>query len=185
MNARTGVQIPGITLLLCLSAVYLRAEPSAPKPSAEISKFQPLIGKWKLTEVDEASPFSLQGEASFDEEFRFVHDGFALEESGAGKVGGKPLSYSSIHVFDVSAHVYRTFYSDSSGFRLYGYETIDDNLLKGHGIQNVGGKSYKTKSELKLASDGKTFTYDSQYSEDGVHWKYMWKGSGKKVGDAQ
>jgi hypothetical protein len=81
----------------------------------------------------------------------------------------------------VSSNTYRAFYNDSEGFRLYSYDVIEGNSWKGSGIQEVKGKSYKTRTELLLAPDGKTFTYQWYYSEDGTNWKSILKGSGKKV----
>ena len=168
-------------LTFCLFTLAAKASEPMPKPGPEMKKFEMFTGKWKLEEADAASPFSLAGKATFDTETRFVHDGFVVEEHGKGKLNGQPNTYTIVYYFDPAAGTYHSFYYDNTGVAIHADGTLTGNSWMAHWTQELKGKQYKGKGEAVLAPDGKKFTYEWTYSEDGVTWKPMFKGTATKV----
>jgi hypothetical protein len=177
-----------LSLLICvLSLSFLapsiRAGDTSKGASPEMEKFSIFAGKWKLDEVDEASPFGPAGKATFKASSGFIYNGHFFQERGSGKVGDRKLDYTILTHFDSAAKKYRTIYYDSFGAVFVGDATLDGRTFKGRSSQQSNdGKTYQIKSETTLSEDGKKFTYEWLYSEDGKNWKPMFKGAGTRIG---
>ena len=176
---KTAVAILGLTL--CLIVPRVQAADAPPKPSPEIQKMGIFAGKWHLEEEDEATPFGPAGKSTMESQIRFAHDGFALEENGKGKdSSGKPVSYTIVYFYDPGAKSLRSFVYDNSGGAFLTTGTLDGNSWKNHWTQQLNGKDYKCKGVSTVTPDGKKFNYEWSYSEDGVTWKPMFKGTATK-----
>jgi hypothetical protein len=156
-----------------------RAE-DAPKAAPEMKKVSMMIGKWKLEETDEATPFGPAGKATFKTECRYIYNGFFTEEKGVGKVSNVNVSYTILAHYDTDAHTYHFFYYDSNGVAIPSQGTVEGNTIRTHNTQTFNGKTYQIKGETNVATDGKSYTYEWQYSEDGKTWKPMFKGTATK-----
>ena len=175
------IQSPTLIALaigLFLVSPVLQAQVTSNKPPPEIRKFEMLVGKWKIHEVDEASPLGVAAVLSLETEIRFIHNGFFIEETGKGKgPDGEPYSYTEITYYDTAAHTYRHINYDSNGFTAFGKGGFEGNTWRSNWTQEVNGKTYKCRNVVTVASDRQSWTYDWSYSEDGVTWKPMLKGT--------
>jgi hypothetical protein len=178
---KTAVTILGLTL--CLLTARLKAADAPPKPGPEIKKFEIFAGKWKLDEVDEASPFGPAGTSTLHTEIRFIHNGFFMEENGKGKdQSNNPYSYTILYYYDSAAKTYRSFYYTSDGTAVQMVGNLEGNTWSYQWTQQDKGKNYHCKGVSTAAPDRKTFTYEWSYSEDSVTWKRMFRGTATKVG---
>lgn len=173
------VLIYGVVALLGQS---LRAQEASKAAAPEMQKLAFTVGQWKLDEVDEASPFGPAGKAVFKSQTRFLYNGHFVEESGTGKVGDLPVSYTVLTYFDSDAHLYRSLYYDSNGAVIHSAGTVEGRVIKGSGEQEANGKKYKIKSISTFAEDGKSFTYEWSYSDDGLKWKSFFRGTATRTG---
>ncbi|HEV8542351.1 MAG TPA: DUF1579 family protein [Verrucomicrobiae bacterium] len=170
------------TLLLSLFTLLLKAEDAPKKAGPDMQKLAFMTGKWKLDEVDEATPFSPAGKAAFTAETRFLYNDYFIQERGTGKVADLAVSYTVLTHYDAGAHLYRSLYYDSNGAVIHSDGTVEGHTIKGSGEQEVNGRKYRIKSYATFSEDGKTFNYEWSYSEDGVTWKPIFKGTGTRTG---
>ena len=173
--------------LICILSLFvtvpqINAEEFQKISNSEMKKFSSFIGSWKLDEIDEATPFGPAGKATFKTKSRFLFNGHVFEERGSGKVGDLKVDYLILTHYDAAAKKFRSTYYDSNGAVFAGEGSIEGRTIKGSSTQEINGKTYKMKNESTLSEDGKKFTYEWLYSEDGQNWKPVLRGSGIRTG---
>lgn len=180
---RNSIAIIG--LALSLIAPQLCAQEASPKPSPEIQKMGIFLGKWHLEEEGEATPFGPAGKSTMETEIRFMHDGFFMEETGKGKGSdGSSSTYTILYYYDTPEKTLQSFYYGSHGTAVRTVGALEGNAWKNQWSQQFKGKDYKCKGVSTVSPDGKEFTYEWSYSEDGGTWKRMLRGTATKVADA-
>ena len=149
-----------LVLLLVLSHLSVLAQTQEPaKPGPEIKKMGVFVGKWKLVEEDEATPFGPGGTSILETEIRFVHNGFFMEAQGKGKDPSKtPYTYTILYSYDAAAKTYRSFFYNSEGGVLQTVGNFDGNTWTDQWTQESQGKTYKCKGVATVAADGKKRT---------------------------
>lgn len=157
-------------------------------PGPEIRKFEILIGKWKMEERDEDSPFGPAGHGSYETEIRFVQNGFAVEERGQGTFrpdhgASNHYTYGFNYFHDPSVNRMKTLFYDSAGYGGVGEGAFDGRTWRCHWTQEANGKNYHCRNVTTVAPDGKSFDYEYSYSEDGATWKVCFKGTATKTGE--
>lgn len=148
------------TLLLSLFTLLLKAEDAPKKAGPDMQKLAFMTGKWKLDEIDEATPFGPPGKAAFTAEIRFIYNDYFIQKRITGKIGDRAVSYTVIIHYDVGAHLYRSFYYDSNGAVVNSDATVEGHTIKGSNEREANGKKYRIKSYATFSDDGKTFNYE-------------------------
>src|SRR5437870_2818361 len=145
--------IAGCLLLFGGVVLISRAAEPPTQPSPEIQKMKVYVGKWHLEEDDEESPFGSAFHATLETEFRFIHNGFFLEEAGSGKdSNGNPSTYSILYYYDPATGTLRSFLTDSTGTAVQTTGRFEKNTWSNEWTQEVKGKKYKCKSTAVIAS---------------------------------
>lgn len=177
-----SVAVLSLALTLAVSAT---AQNSPAKPSPEMARMAVFAGKWKLTETVSDSPFGKAGLGSYRCEIRLAHNGWALEARGKGQGSVAPLTWTEITVHDPETGGYRNHYFDSDGVAAVSPVTFDGRVQRGRWTMAQGGKTYQCQSVVTLAPDGRSYTYQWTYSEDGATWKPWLDGTARKVGSVR
>lgn len=175
--------------LLLLSSLTIPAGQAQDPRSSGIKMLEAFTGQWKLDEMDEETPFGPAGRSSFETSIRFVHDGQAMEEAGAGtfineRGDSSPYKYTIVYSYDREAHAVRALLYDSLGTAAFGDGTLNERGWETHWTQHANDRDYKCKYASTLAPDGSSWAYEMTFSEDGVSWKPWFKGTATRVGEA-
>ena len=184
-------------ILFGVSGSVLRGEDvpdDAKRQATEMKKLEIFVGKWKLKEVIEPSPFGPGGTGEYSLETRLVHDGFYLEERGKGtfkesgqdKSKGERYSMTQMHYYDTAVGTFRSMVFGNGG----GTPSPRDEMLVGRTrssewTTDLKGKSIKMKIACTVAADGKSWLWHRHYSEDGETWKLSQTVTAKKIGDVR
>lgn len=178
--------VVAIGLALSLLAPQLRAADAPQGLRPEHKKLEIWTGKWALKETILATPFARAENREYSWDARLVHGGFCVEGRGKQRGTRAPITWTEIHYFDSNARAFRTFYADSEGTITHGTDTVEGDTWAGAPWEwQVDGKTYRAKSVLTFAPDGKSYSYQWTYSEDGITWKPWLSGTAKKVGKAK
>jgi len=174
-----------VTLALALSLPPLRAGDAAPQPGPQHNKLAVFAGKWKGEISTSETPFGPAGKATDAYEGRLVHGGFHVEIRGKGRGPEGPYSWTEIYYFDPVKKRYGNFYYDGNGEAGVAEGNTDGNTWTFTWDQPAKNKTYKGKSMITFAPDGRSSTYEWTYSEDGTTWKPWLTGKAKRVGKAK
>lgn len=175
-----------LSLIVSLLAPQLRAGDSPKKPGPEHKKLEMLIGKWKHEDYTYPNPFGQSpGKGTAQSDAQFIHGGFFVIEHAKGRNPGGRYSGTVITYFDADQTTYSIFGCASDGWAGGLPVTIEGRTITACWEQQAGEKKYKLKAVTVYATNGRSLTYEHSYSEDGVTWKPLLKGTGRKVGKAK
>ena len=104
------------------------------------------------------------------------------QKSGTG--ASAPFSYAALYFYDPTAHTLKSVYCSSDGLTMPSDCTFEGDSLKFTWTQEEKGQKYQCRQIWTVAPDRKTSKYEWNYSEDGVTWKPVCKGTAKRVADA-
>lgn len=174
-----------LTLLLGLNAFHLLAETPTAKPGPEQLKLAVYAGKWEYEATAVKSPVGPAGSEKLTSVNRFINGGFHLETRGKGRSFGSPYRWTEIYYFDPDRREYRYFQHDSQGRAVHGPVTNEGNTWISRWELTADGTRYQCRTKVVFAPDGKSYTYEFGYSEDGVNWKPWLTGKARRVGKAR
>ncbi len=171
--------------LLVISALSLSVRAAdQPKPGPEHKKMEVFVGEWTYAGSGESSPFGPAGPFKGKDTSRMVLGGFFLESRGED-TGDSGYVWQGVALRGYDP-VKKTYFLH--GFENDGIANSSSTTLSGNTWTSIGsrtdtkGKVYKTRSVETFSSDGRSFTFIAEYSQDdGNTWLPMWKGTMKRV----
>jgi hypothetical protein len=172
-----AVALSFLALVICSPALAQNV-----KPSPELKKYEPIIGKWVYEDEQRESPSEPWSKAQMEQEVSWMPGGFFVQIDGKGTAFGNEATWIEIVGFDPNAETFVSFFVTSAGDRGgvtsggWSGSTFTCNWT----TFQADGKSIIGRCTWKHPSDYTTVEGICDRFTDGEWWNFR-KVKGKKI----
>jgi hypothetical protein len=159
-----------VAITLIGGVAFTQGDSEPPKPGPEHKELGYFVGKWNTEGEAKATPFSPARKWSGAYSYEWLPgEFFLLRRLESNFSDGVTVKSVQVFGYDPESKMYTSYAVNSRGGSNLRRLTLTKDTWTTIGEQTAGGKTFKTRTTLKLHTPD-AFDYKQEYSEDGKTW---------------